>query len=462
MTNEKVATLFCAATSEISQSENTQNFDYCIMIQPSLEKVWRMILMKTVYKFLMLGAMALMLTAAGATAGFAQDDAAAQQAKTDLYTKFTDCYGKRKTLSAADLNACYATGKDYLDKYEKDNDQYGEFVRKVYDAYTTSRAAEEIATRFNNSIKDSKNINADEAFASGKEFIGKNPDSVDVPIVLASIGLDNAAAPTPNDKYNAEAINNAKLAIQRIEAGKTSPTGQYGAYQYVYKTTKYPDGKDNALGWMNYTIGYIMYYRQNQKKDALPYFYKATQVNSGTKDNFRLYATIGGWYKDEFTRLDAERVAKVKAAGDQDTDETKSLFATQKGYAERAADAYARAAKLAAGDSTATKEQKDSLAAVAKQFYGIRYNNDPTKFDGYDTFVAGLANKPLIDPSTAITPVVEETPAAAATTTGTTANPASPATSPSPATTKPSTPATATPTPTKPAATATPKRKVPR
>ena len=419
--------------------------------------------MKTVYKFLMLGAMALMLTAAGATAGFAQDDAAAQQAKTDLYTKFTDCYGKRKTLSVADLDACYATGKDYLDKYEKDNDQYGTFIRKVYDSYNTNKAAEAIANRFNNSIKDSKNINSDEAFASGKEFIDKNPDSVDVPIVLASIGLDNAAAATPNDKYNAEAINNAKLTIQRIEAGKTSPTGQYGAYQYVYKTTKYPDGKSNALGWMNYTIGYIMYYRQNQKKDALPYFYKATQTNSGTKDNFRLYATIGGWYKDEFTRLDAERVAKVKAAGDQDTDETKSLFATQKGYAERAADAYARAAKLAAADSTATKEQKDSLAAVAKQFYGIRYNNDPTKFDGYDTFVAGLANKPLADPTTAVTPVVEETPATTAPTSGATGGTSASSTAAPVTTTKPAATPAATPSPTKPpTATTTPNTTPPK
>ncbi|MGI8468292.1 MAG: hypothetical protein ACR2N3_07555 [Pyrinomonadaceae bacterium] len=417
--------------------------------------------MKTVYKFLMFGAMALALTVVNVTASFAQDDAAAQEAKTALYTKFTDCYTKRKNLPPADLDACYAVGKDYLDKYEKDNDQYSQFVRKVYDAYVKVKAADALANRFNNSVKDSKAINADEAFSSGKEFIDQNPDAVDVPIVLASIGFDNASAATPNDKYNADAINYAKMTIDRINAGKVSPNGQYGAYQYAYKTTKYPDGKNNALGWMNYTIGYIMFYRQNQKKDALPYLYKATQINSETKNNFRIYATIGSWYADEFKRIDADRIAKVKAASDQDTEETKSLYALQKGYAERAADTYARAAKLASTDTSATKEQKDGLLTLAKQFYGIRYNNDPTKFDGFDTYYAGLTNKPLVDPTTAVTPVVEQTPAATTPGAATTSTPVTTATPSTTTTAKPTppTPSTTTTTTTKPSTTSTPPKK---
>ncbi|MGI9034852.1 MAG: hypothetical protein ACR2GD_02320 [Pyrinomonadaceae bacterium] len=391
----------------------------------------------------MFAAIALALTATSVTTSFAQDAAAAQEAKTALYTKFTECYAKRRTLPPADLDACYAVGKDYLDKYEKDNDQYSQFVRKVYDAYIKLKAAEDLANRFNGAISNPKAINADQAYTSGKEFIDQNPDSVDVPIVLASIGFDNVIATPPNDKYNADAINYAKMAIERINSGKTSPSGQYGAYQYTYKTTKYPDGKNNTLGWMNYYIGYIMYNRQNQKKEALPYLYKAAQINSGAKDSSELYRLIGSWYVDEFKRIDDDRVAKVKAAGNQDTNDTKALFALEKGYAERAADAYARAAKIADTNPTATKEYKDALLTRAKQFYGIRYNNDPAKTDGFDAYMAAITNKPLIDPTTAVTPVVEETPA---TTTATGTTPATPATTPTTTTAKPTTTRTTTTT----------------
>lgn len=389
--------------------------------------------------------MALTLAAINVTATFAQDDE-----KTTMYNAFVACY---KETDTAKRDTCYAGAKQYLDKYEKSADgtvdQYGAFVRKKYDAYVKAKSDEATFGKFDIAIKDPKNVNADNAFSSGKEIIAGNPDLIDVPIVLASIGFDNAALATPNDKYNADAINYAKMSIDKINAGKTSK--QYGAYQWTYQTAKYPDGKSNTLGWMNYTIGYIMYYRQNQKKEALPYLYKATQLNSETKNNFRIYAAIGKWYVDEFKRLDDERVAKIKAAGDQDTDETKAIFAMQKGYADRAAEAYSRAYKLALNDTTATKENRDGLMTVAKQFYGIRYNNDATKFDGYDTYATGLTSKTFTDPTTDVTPVAEPVPATTTTTSGTAATTTTAA--PSTTTTKPA--ATTTTTTTKPATTTT-------
>lgn len=395
--------------------------------------------MKTVYRFLTVGAMSLALTAVTATASFAQDDE-----KTTLYTQFTACY---KETDTAKRDACYAIAKQYLDKYEKSADgtvdQYGAFVRKRYDTYVAGKKNDETFGRFDKAIKDPKAVNADEAFASGKDVLAIKPDLVDVPIVLASIGFDNAVAATPNDKYNADAVNYAKLALQKMDAG--APSTQYGAYGYTFKN------KDNATGWMNYYIGFIMYNRMNQKKEALPYFYKATQVNSDTKNTAEVYRLIGSWYADEFVRLDTARVEKIKAANNQDTDETKADYAMEKGYAERAADAYARAAKIASTTPTASKEYKDALLARAKQFYGIRFNNDPAKTDGYDAYATAAVTKAFVDPTTAVTPVVEETPATTTTTTTGTATATTPATT----TTKPTT-ATATTVPTpKPATTTT-------
>jgi hypothetical protein len=161
---------------------------------------------------------------------------------------------------------------------------------------------------------------------------------------------------------------------------------------------------------MNYTIGYIMFYRQGMKKEALPFLYKATQLTSGTKTNPEVYRTIGSYYVDEFIKMDTDRVAKIKAAGDQDTDETKTILALQKGYADRAVEAYARAYKIASTDPK-DKAFRDSLLNRVKELYSIRFNKN---MSGFDAYLAGVMSKPFTDPSVAVTPVVE---AATATTT---------------------------------------------
>jgi len=362
--------------------------------------------MKTVYKFLTLSVMMAAFVLANTSQSFAQDN----PEKDDLYTKFTACY---KDTDPAKRDACYAIAKQYLDKFGTIDDEYTTFVKKRYDAYAAAKKTSDLTKRFDDSIKNAQSVNVDDAYASGKEIIAASPDLIDVPIVLASIGFDNAAAKTPNDKYNNDAINYAKMAIQKIEAGKPSATGNFGAYAYAYKTDKFPDGKNNTLGWMNYTIGYIMFYRMNQKKDALPYLYKATTATSETRTNPEVYRTIGSWYVDEFIRLDADRVAKIKAAGDVDTDETKAILALQKGYADRAVEAYAKAYNIASNDPK-DKAYKDSILNRVKELYAIRFNKDMTGFDAYMTSVK---NKPFTDPTTAVVPVVEATPPPTATTT---------------------------------------------
>lgn len=355
--------------------------------------------MKTVYKFTTLGLLLAAFVFANAASSFAQDD----PIKTALYEKFIGCY---KETDQVKKDACYAVAKEFLDKFGTQNDEYVTFVKKRYDSYKKTKDEAALYTRFNTSIKDIKTVNSDEAFSSGKEIVAQTPDLIDVPIILASIGFDNAVAKTPNDKYNADAINYAKMTIRQIEAGKTSTN--YGANFWVYKTDKYPDGKNNTLGWMNYTIGYIMFNRMGQKKDALPYLFKSTQLNSETKTNPEIYRSIGSWYVDEFIKLDTERVAAIKAAGDVDTDATKATLALQKGYADRAVDAYARAYKVASTDP-ANKAYKEGLLTRVKELYSIRFNKD---MSGFDAYLASVSNKPFIDPTVAIVPVVEATPAA--------------------------------------------------
>lgn len=360
--------------------------------------------MKTVYRVLTLGMLMAAFVFANATSSFAQGDDGPRMAD---YQTFIGCY---KETDAAKKETCYAGAKAFLDKYPTPQDEYYTFVKKRYDSYVAARDKNALFQQFNDAIKDANAVNSDVAFSSGRTIWAQNPELIDVPIVLASIGFDNAISKTPNDKYNADAINYAKTVIQQLESGKTSTN--YGANAWTYKTDKFPDGKSNALGWMNYTIGYIMFNRMNQKKEALPYLYKATQANSETKNNSDIYRAIGSWYVDEFLKLDAKRIELIKAAGDKDTEETLAMLALQRGYADRAVEAYARAYKVADPDP-AKKAYRDSLLNRVKELYGIRFKNDMSQFDAY---LASVANKTLTDPTTAVTPVVEAAPSTSGTT----------------------------------------------
>ncbi len=90
------------------------------------------------------------------------------------------------------------------------------------------------------------------------------------------------------------------------------------------------------------------------------------------------------------------------------------MVGMQKGYADRAIDAYARAYSLSKAD-TKNKVYSDGLYAKLKQLYAFRYDGKNNDVDG---FVATVMNKPMLDPTAEVVPVKVE--AAPATTPGTT------------------------------------------
>lgn len=415
--------------------------------------------MKTILRVLALGIFMTALTAVGATSIFAQDPCADVEAQQALYKTFTDNYSgktvaqKRAAIEAGNqyiekYGAC-ETGKEIVD-YLKTNVPK---LKEKADAQEAREKTDKLYTGFDTALK---NKNTGEIFSNGKQILAQDPNLVDVLLVLASVGYDQAVANPPVDTYNNEAVNYAKTAIQKLESNTESKTGDYGVLQYSYKTKEFPDGKANALGWMNYTVGYINYYRLNKKEEALPYLYKATQVNSGTKTNAFLYQTIGSYYRDQVARLGKDIVAKIEAvkkleaAGESDTDaikalvkETNDLIALQKGYADRAIDAYARAYKMA---DPKDPQYRDGLYATLKEIYNLRYEG---KRSDVDAFVANVNNTPLPDPTTKVTPVVEAEQPTGTNTTTSSAGTTSSTTNTTPGTTKPATttskPATAKP-----------------
>ena len=411
--------------------------------------------MKTIYRVLVLGILTMALTAVTATSLFAQDDpCTAVEAKQAVYKKFTDNYASK---DIAQRKLAVEAGKEYVQKYGScaDDKDIVAYLNKTVPGIEAGIRKEEDAdrknalfTRFDTAIKAK---NTADIFTVGKEILSQNPEFLDVMIVLATAGFDQASAKPPVDTYNNDAINYARTAIQKIESGAKSTTESYGVLSYSYKNPDIKEfsttegAKTNALGWMNYIIGYIDFYRLNKKEEGLAYLYKASQVASTTKSNPGIYQTIGNSYRDEVVKLGEKIAANLKAENGQPSDETKGLIAMQKGYADRAIDAFARAYKVA-DTSAAGKQYRDGLNESVKEIYTLRFEGKPGDVNAY---TATLISNPLPDPASKVTPVAEEP--APGETPGTTPV-TTPATTPTPAGAKP----TATPSAAKPAATTKP------
>jgi len=365
--------------------------------------------MKNVFKFFTLGLMLSATIGAASTSIFAQTDCDATYEAFKVANKGTTVDDKNKALDLAkkylaDEKCNTPETQDIVVYLKKQVDAMPGRIKAIQDKV--------IIDRFNASIPAK---NWDDAFASGKQVMTLLPDAaLDIAITLAEVGFDRVTEKTPIDKYNSDTIQMAKYALDHIDS-KSDKYGLFGTYEL--KNAAFSDGKANTIGWMNYIIGYITYERLKNQKDALPYFYKATQANSWTKSQPIIYKEIGEWYLSEFNRIGTEREAKIQANGGKDNEETLALLAQQKGYADRALDAYIRAYNIAPATNAAYKTQ---LKNRTKEIYSVRYD----KPDNFEKDVAVMPTTPFPDPTSTVTPIVDAPPATTGETTPATTAPA--------------------------------------
>jgi len=416
--------------------------------------------MKTIYKNLMLGSFLTVFAAFTAAPTFAQDACADVDANQALYKKYIDNYAG----TMAQKKIAVEAGKEYIQKYEAcataTKDAAGVEKKTLTFAEQITYFKENVPV-LEKAITDQVNLEGDKAMygrfnaatkaknvaeilASGKEVLAKYPtadSSLDVAIVMASAAFDEVIAKPTVTTYNKDLITYAKKAIELIEAGKTSKT--YGAGAYQLQT------KPKALGVLNYSIGLAMLGDPAQKKDAAAYFYKSSQYDSVFKNNPLLYRAIGSNYLDEFLAFDKKRKEIIVRNENKDNEESLAMEAMQKGYADRAIEAYAIAYKIAKADPK-QKATADAVSTTLKDLYAFRFNGKT--LDNVDTYVTTVASKPLTNPTTTVTPVKEEAPATTPPTSGATTPSATTPTTTTPATKPATKPAT---TPTKPVSSAT-------
>ncbi|MCS6874669.1 MAG: hypothetical protein N2Z23_10325 [Pyrinomonadaceae bacterium] len=332
----------------------------------------------------------------------------AQESECDkLYNEdFVPNYRSRELQK---LKLAIDSGKQFVEKCSNEEayKEPIEFVKKQLPRMERNYKFSLAVNTFDDAVKDAKNPKPDAAFASGKEILTLEPNfpqALDIMLTLASVGLDQALS--GNKKYIEETLRYAKEAVQKLEAN--APSKDYGLWSYVYKTKEFPDGKSNALAWMNYTIGYIMFYHQGLKKEAVPYLFRALQYNSNVKKRPEIYEAIGDFYKEEYNRLDDERTETAKKIQEETNEEVKKqlfekakeILALQKGYAERMIDAYARARENAGND----QRYKESLYETIKILYSVRFDG---KKEGVDQYITSLISKPMPDPTSPVMPIVE-------------------------------------------------------
>ena len=404
--------------------------------------------MKTLFRVLTL---AVLLTAFS-TLSFAQDDLAT------LFERFkTEAKGK-----CGERDAALATGKTIIEKFGSDelNKDVIDFVKKRMATIEKEDPRCKLNARYDTTYKAKDWANF---FAVSKEIIaaeGDSPLALDLLLTNVSVGF-NLADRDKVDTYNNDTLNWAKTALQKIQAGKASQTGKWGVFE--------PFGnKDAAQSWANFTIGYLMYNKLNQKNtEALSYFYKSTQVSNEKKNDTTIYTNIGTYFFNKAQELDTGYREARKTNNNEDNDETKRLLGLARGNADRAIDAFGRAYKIAAADPKKA-ELKTTIGKTLSDLYKFRFNLADAKQPDIDKYVADLVAKPMPDPSTEVTPVVIEAPATTTTTTSTTTTTTTPTTTTTsttkeatkPTTTKETTTATTNTTKTKtPAKKPAPKKK---
>lgn len=376
--------------------------------------------MKSFMRVLTVGLFALLVTVAVASPAFAQE--CDQDTKTALYQTYLDNYNSNDTAA---LQKAVDAAKEYV-KICANSEPDAEIIAYLKDAYPKIeqriidiKKAQELQDKINAENKrlaafDTayKSKNWSQAFSAGEEVLSnpevKQKTHLDMRILLASRGSVLAESNPPVNDFNEQTLKYAQEAISRISAGETSGTGNWGAYDFSWKT------KENALGQLNYAIGYIKYHAQGKKDEAIPFYYKATQYDSDTKKYAPIYITLGEWYQEKARQLGIKReeLDLTEAAGEQqeaNIEKAYDYLAMEKAYVERAMDAYARAYGIAKTDKGATEEFKTGLFDQLKALFEFRYTDSidaPKKSEAsINSYVASVPSKSLPNPANEPAPV---------------------------------------------------------
>lgn len=283
-------------------------------------------------------------------------DAAARKASNDAGAEFV-----RKDPDGKDSRSKEI--KDWMEIYAAD--MHG--VEVLVDVYKAKKYAD--------------------AFQIGKQVLETDPENIKVLTALGYAGMPAAAA---GDSSNTEeAIAHAKKAIQLIEGGK------------VPNDWKPFSGKDETLGWLNYSLGAMVL--RTAPKDAIKYLGKAAQYDGAPKKDPVVYFYLAVLYGQDFETQRAQY--KTEYEGKPETPESKVALEKVSSIVDLIMDAYARAISYTdATPQTKQAYQKQEIEWMAKltELYKSRHNGSDA---GLKEMIATVQMKPLPGQDTSLAPL---------------------------------------------------------
>ena len=281
-------------------------------------------------------------------------------AKIAIYKRFVD---NRMNNPAA----AYQAARDYLQKYQKDKDQYTDYLSKWVMFYERDERKRKLPVLINEK-------NYAEAYSTGAKILADEPNYLRAQIDLGYAGY--LAASAKNETFNNEALDYARKAIQAIEAGKT-PT-EWAPFK----------GKDDTLAYLNYAVGFLtLKTNPNESLDAL---LKAARYESDIKKTpstyyFLAVAYESGPYKTMSTSY------QTLYANKPETPESKAALEKLNVVMDRIIDAYARAIAAAGTDPKLEQSRKEWMTQLSN-YYKFRHDGSDA---GINEFIAAALQKPL-------------------------------------------------------------------
>ena len=309
-------------------------------------------------------ALAALIALGVGTIGVRQFVAVAQETddpvKIAIYKRFVDNRLPNPTVA-------YQAARDYLQKYQKDKDQYTDYLQKWVAAYERDDRKRQLGGFINEK-------NFAEAYRVGAKILADEPDYLRAQIDLGYAGY--LAASNKDESHNADALMYARKAIQAIESGK-APT-EWAPFK----------GKDDTLAYLNYAVGFLtLKTNPDQTIDSL---IKAAQYDSDIRKTPSTYYFLAVAYESgPYKTMSASY--QTTYANKPETPESKAALEKLNVLMDRIVDAYARAIQTAGTDPKTEASRKEWLAALST-YYKFRHGGSEA---GMTEFIASSMQKPL-------------------------------------------------------------------
>jgi hypothetical protein len=300
-----------------------------------------------------------------------------KKTQDELYATFK----KGLTGDANAKKAANEAGKEFVQKDPEGKDPRTKEIKEWMTTYAADMQGIEVLV---NVYKAKK---YDDAFQIGKQVLVADPDNIKILTALGYAGMPAAAA--GDSRFTADAISYAKKAIQLIGSGK-APIDW-----------KPFSGKDETLGWLNYSLGVMVL--RTAPSESIGYLVKAGQFEGAPKKDPVVYYYLAVLYGQDFEK---QRTAyKATYEGKPETPESKVALEKVSSVVDLIIDAYARA--ISCTDASPQLKQTYQTQEIdwtkkVTELYKSRHNGSDS---GLKEMIATIQLKPMPGQQTSLAPM---------------------------------------------------------